>query len=1356
MDLYHSRLTQDDLNELVIKYKIPLDLHPRLPSKEFVMFEFPADAIGVYHRIFDFSGVRIPFSSFLLALIKHYKVHFTQLGPLGLNKTLCKQGDWFSFAKLRAPSPVCIDDNRSCMKHWKSGFFLIDRRAIPSFMTWRHPSSAIDDPKPVADSYSMVDVRQLSSHVVKLRDMLEGVLVLCGLSRVWKIRICDPVLQGADGIVMGIHDFLCLPEWNGAEVQEDPHHDIMLTLQRLPFYCTPPAAFDAAIPDPTPKDLATSNPSAKVIAKAEASQKRKASTSGPASSHVAKQSDNDDDACYEIPIVTLIRSAAMVPSSGNQGAASAVPAAEGPNTRDSRGNCIMNDVDAAPSVGASRPHSSSVPASSFRDVSGDAIREFFPFSPIPYYATYPEGGIVGNCEFTREEWVAPHQPTLTVLTLSSDQLTAKMSVLHCLMMSRGGELLARYRGLLQSHHEYVQSMDSRLKAYLEKFASLTWLESQSKAKGNKRKRKIKSLTKSLDNLHAEVARLSADLNRATVVEAEMDEEILRLKATPPEAISGIYTFGDATSQRKKRRVIDIENLSGNIIGLALWNEMATEFDMQIYDSLLKPVVIAVISCWVSRYNGLQLSATSATHYYLNPNIPETLHIKQQHEQSTDTTPFLIINNQPYEDLNLERTRNRFPLATLLAVNPQNYQRVRFTSEATIFRINTQKEWYYQRCSTCGTKVIPEVPIAKCKDHGPQMTPIYSNQANTLTRDVHEVLAEQEDRNPYHIPKSLRQVEGTTRTFQFHFDTLSTSRRPDFVLDTVFQDDPLPLPAPPAPRSLPIPPEQMPLEAANPLSPALSTAASNEPEVTEADIPTQTTPQTTPPPNEFTPETKKDTKRKDPPHPSARKTLFTGQQLEVEGEGDENVPLYYYVTDNLTIQFGREEFCLVTGLKFGVENLAEYGDVESRIPFRRRVFPSNLDGEPITGTVVYKIIDSELFDRLDDDDAVSLCCLGILQLVLLGVEGKRRIPTWLLRLANDRVGWDNYPWGSYVWPTLYSQLKNANVKRWPKLYATQPTSEIEINSYSIFGYTWAFKTWILESFRVTTTRYYYRYNRYPRVAAWKRKGKFLGSMVDGFFHGNLSAERLTPDETEARSDWWISSRAYFDGRIDVAERVPRHVNRQNMYEVPSELYRQLEEQKRDLNKQKEEIEEIKRNEAKQLEMFEKMHKFMEDMNVEQTHPNSSSFFNIGTPTHWQIPRQSQHGSSKWQAHMSAQVGPSNWQSHMPTQSATPYWQPAFPSHPGTYNPNLQPSIERHHDAAGLFNQNILYRGKREQRPSFYKRSLYMEQPATTVSPKQRGNKNKNNVKKVNLSPLNLWSALDDENEGGDDVVYLGGR
>nr|GEX13012.1 phospholipase-like protein [Tanacetum cinerariifolium] len=110
-----------------------------------------------------------------------------------------------------------------------------------------------------------------------------------------------------------------------------------------------------------------------------------------------------------------------------------------------------------------------------------------------------------------------------------------------------------------------------------------------------------------------------------------------------------------------------------------------------------------------------------------------------------------------------------------------------------------------------------------------------------------------------------------------------------------------------------------------------------------------------------------------------------------------------------------------------------------------------------------------FAQLYDDDVVSLCCLGILQLVILGVERRRAVPDWMLRLSNDRVAWNKYPWGSYVWPTLYSQLRNANVTHWSPLYVVEPTNEDDVKTYSIFGYTWAFKTWILESFRVTVIR-----------------------------------------------------------------------------------------------------------------------------------------------------------------------------------------------------------------------------------------------------------------------------------------------
>ncbi|GJT92429.1 hypothetical protein Tco_1081274 [Tanacetum coccineum] len=265
--------------------------------------------------------------------------------------------------------------------------------AIPDSMVWRHSDTAIDDPRPAAGSFS-------------------------------------------------IHDFLCLPEWTGSVVQEEPHLNVRSTLQRLPFYCTPPVVADVVISDPTLEDLAISTPSSKILAKAEASQKRKASTSGATSSHVAKrtrsamaqsfgsttppslfisdsddESDGYDDACIEIPLVTPLRFAVVVPSLGNQGGSFAAPAAEGSNTRDSRGKGIMVDDAAASSIGASQPRPSFGHAPSFRDVSRDAIHaDFFSFSVGPYYATYPKGGVAGNCEFTHKEWDAPNRPIFGVLT----------------------------------------------------------------------------------------------------------------------------------------------------------------------------------------------------------------------------------------------------------------------------------------------------------------------------------------------------------------------------------------------------------------------------------------------------------------------------------------------------------------------------------------------------------------------------------------------------------------------------------------------------------------------------------------------------------------------------------------------------------------------------------------------------------------------------------------------------------------------------------------------------------------------------------------------------------------------------
>ena len=79
-----SRLSQEDLDGIIRNYRIPLDLHPRLPDPGMTMDKLPENVIGIYPQQLETGGVRIPFSSFLLSVIRYFRVHFSQLVPIGL------------------------------------------------------------------------------------------------------------------------------------------------------------------------------------------------------------------------------------------------------------------------------------------------------------------------------------------------------------------------------------------------------------------------------------------------------------------------------------------------------------------------------------------------------------------------------------------------------------------------------------------------------------------------------------------------------------------------------------------------------------------------------------------------------------------------------------------------------------------------------------------------------------------------------------------------------------------------------------------------------------------------------------------------------------------------------------------------------------------------------------------------------------------------------------------------------------------------------------------------------------------------------------------------------------------------
>lgn len=177
------------------------------------------------------------------------------------------------------------------------------------------------------------------------------------------------------------------------------------------------------------------------------------------------------------------------------------------------------------------------------------------------------------------------------------------------------------------------------------------------------------------------------------------------------------------------------------------------------------------------------------------------------------------------------------------------------------------------------------------------------------------------------------------------------------------------------------------------------------------------------------------------------------------EGDtEIVPFTYSLNDNegrnFEVQFGREEFCLVTGFRFGPDFRKDYESGPN--PFRRRVFESSSDSKAITVKMLLETFYSNEFDKLNDLDAVRVSLLCVLETVLIGHELKYNVPGWHLRLVDNLPAWDMFPWGSYIWTFLYNELTDAIKKRWEAHFVKERNPDGKRPSYSLMGFMWAFK------------------------------------------------------------------------------------------------------------------------------------------------------------------------------------------------------------------------------------------------------------------------------------------------------------
>ncbi|GJV43577.1 nucleic acid-binding, OB-fold, replication protein A, OB domain protein [Tanacetum coccineum] len=79
----HSIMTREMVESFCNSYYIPDEVHPTAPGRDMTITQFSEGKVGVYTRLFDYCGYRIPLTKFFLAVLKYFRIHISQLSPFG-------------------------------------------------------------------------------------------------------------------------------------------------------------------------------------------------------------------------------------------------------------------------------------------------------------------------------------------------------------------------------------------------------------------------------------------------------------------------------------------------------------------------------------------------------------------------------------------------------------------------------------------------------------------------------------------------------------------------------------------------------------------------------------------------------------------------------------------------------------------------------------------------------------------------------------------------------------------------------------------------------------------------------------------------------------------------------------------------------------------------------------------------------------------------------------------------------------------------------------------------------------------------------------------------------------------------
>ncbi|KAI5353733.1 hypothetical protein L3X38_006627 [Prunus dulcis] len=276
-----------------------------------------------------------------------------------------------------------------------------------------------------------------------------------------------------------------------------------------------------------------------------------------------------------------------------------------------------------------------------------------------------------------------------------------------------------------------------------------------------------------------------------------------------------------------------------------------------------------------------------------------------------------------------------------------------------------------------------------------------------------------------------------------------------------------------------------------------------------------------------------------------KIQFSGQIVHgavlrrVAGQGVKDLDGLSFLLGCDVAQFTRQDFCLITGLRFGEVPEVSSGESDG-IRLRERYF--------IDEGITCNALEEAFLRCTEEDDIYKLALVYFAELVVLGRDKHLNINLNYLTLVEDLDAFNRYPWGSVSFdktqdslfsaPTKYvksfenedgigkGKSKATGTSRRNEKGKKDKHGEAQRSGWSFKGFTYAFQIWVYELIPRMANLNYCKVvdpTAVPRILRWRTTTSVpeMRKLNNYFFQSKESVQlrALCPSEEEMRQPYW---------------------------------------------------------------------------------------------------------------------------------------------------------------------------------------------------------------------------------------------